>query len=159
MDSIRQYILSIITAALICSVVKALSGKKTGNGMVVDLICGAFLTVTLLSPWLDWNIQDIKVYTNEIKLDATGILDQAQEQREEEIRTIIKEETEAYILDKASSMDADIEVEIILQEKAPIPTGVVITGYISPYNRTELSRYIKDTFAITEDAQTWNLVR
>lgn len=159
MDSIRQYILSIITAALICSVVKALSGKKTGNGMVVNLICGAFLTVTLLSPWLDWNIQDIKVYTNEIKLDASSILDQAQEQREEEIRTIIKEETEAYILDKASFMEADIEVEIILQENAPIPVSVIITGYISPYNRTELSRYIKDTLAITEDAQTWNLVR
>ena len=156
MDNIRQYILSVTTAALICSIVKKLTGKKSANGTVVDLICGAFLAVTLLSPWLDWNIQDISIYTNTIKLDASCIANQAQEKREEEMRTIIKKETETYILDKASSMEMDIEVEIMLQESMPIPAAAVITGHVSPYAKAELSRYIKDTFAITEDAQIWN---
>ena len=156
MDSIRQYILSISAAALLCSIVKALVGKKTGNGMVVELICGTFMAVTLLSPWLDWNIQDITLYTDGIKSDAATISELAQERTEAEIRKIIKDESEAYILDKASSMEMDITVEVILQETDPIPVCAVIAGNVSPYNRTVLSQYIENTLAITEDAQVWN---
>ena len=155
MDSICQYFLSIIVAALVCSIVKALVGSKSGYGRVVSLVCGTFMTITLLSPWVNWDFKEFALPSDGPNAEGDSIARQAQEETRNELRSIIKERTEAYILDKALSMDADIQVDVILHEDEPIPVGAVITGDLSPYNKTVLSRYMLDALAIAEEAQIW----
>ena len=156
-DGIREYVLSIIAASIICSVIKSTVGTKTGYGKVTSLICGVFLACTFLSPLIDFEIYDWTVFPVNIKTDAQDIASQAFDESRSQLRTIITEETEAYILEKAASIGADIHVEVLLHDEEPIPVGVVINGNIAPYNKTVLSQYMADTLAITEDAQIWNL--
>ena len=113
MDSIRQYLLSIIVAALVCSIVKALVGSKSGYGRVVSLVCGTFMTITLLSPWVNWDFKEFALPSDGLNAEGDSIARQAQEETRNELRSIIKERTEAYILDKALSMDADVQVDVI----------------------------------------------
>ena len=53
MDSIRQYLLSITAAAVICAIINALSGKKGTTSAVVKLLSGLFLTLSVISPLLN----------------------------------------------------------------------------------------------------------
>lgn len=113
------------------------------------------MTVTLLSPWIDWDFTEISLYSDDLKTEGISITQHAQEETENHLRAIIKEETETYILDKALSMDTNVQVEVLLHEDDPIPVGAVITGDLSPYNKSVLSRYMQDTLAIAEEAQIW----
>ena len=155
MDGIKQYFLSITAAALTCSVVKALIGKEKVQTSIATLLCGIFMAVTILSPILDLKIADIASYIDDNDWSINSAVDEGVHAAETGIRTIITEETCTYILDKAASLDAEIQVDVVLQEAEPVPSSVVITGDVSPYVRTVLSDYIEDTLGISEDAQIW----
>ena len=156
MDGIRQYVLSVTAAAFICGIVKLLIREKTGYGAIVSLICGVFMAVTVISPWLDLEIADLALYTSEIKSEAQDISESGRNAAEMEFRTIIMEQTETYILDKASSMDTAVQVDVILREDEPVPASAIITGEISPYVKNVLADYMENTLDIPEDAQIWN---
>ncbi len=142
--------------SVICSIVKTIVGEKTGYGKITSLICGIFLAVTLISPLVDLEISDLIVYPSTIRTDAHNIAAQAYNDSRLQLRTIIKDQTEAYILDKAASINADIQVEIQLHDEEAIPVGVVIDGNIAPYNKTVLSRYMEETLGLAEDVQIWD---
>lgn len=156
-DNIREYVLSVIAASIICSIVKSIVGSKSSYGKVTALICGIFLAFTFLSPLVNFEISDLSLTPINIKTEAQDLAARAYVESQSQLRTIIKEETEAYILEKAESIDANIQVEIVLHDEKPIPVGAVIKGNVSPYNRTVLSQYMTDALAISEDAQIWNL--
>ena len=156
MEEIRQYFLSIVAAALICSILKLLLGEKTGYGSIVTLICGVFMAVTVISPWIRLEFVDFTSYKIEIKNHAHDISESGKKAAEMELRTIIMDQTETYILDKAASIDASVQVDVILHNEEPVPASVVITGDISPYTKTVLSNFMEDTLDISEDAQIWN---
>ena len=67
---------------------------------------------------------------------------------------IIKQRTEAYILDRASAMDAQIKVSVSLG-KDGIPKSVRITGRISPMNRSRLTDVIAADLGIPREQQEW----
>ena len=156
---IGEYTLSIIASSVICCIVKSIVGNKSAYGKVTSLVCGVFLASTILSPLMDFEINDSTMFPTNFKTDAQDIASQAFDESQSQLRTIIKEETEAYILEKAASIGADVHVEVLLHDEDPIPVGVVINGNIAPYNKTVLSQYIADTLAVTEDTQIWNLDR
>ena len=87
--------------------------------------------------------------------EAAEIAEQSGEMAESEFRKIIIEQTEAYVLDKAAELNADVSVEITLAKEEPIPRAIVITGDVAPYNKSVLSQYLADTIGISEDAQIW----
>ena len=51
---------------------------------------------------------------------------------------IIKEETEAYILDKAADLHANLRVEVAVGEDN-LPAAVTISGEASPYARRQIT--------------------
>ena len=159
MDSMRHYILSIVIAAFISCIIKNLIGDKSGHGKIVSIICGVFLTVVVLSPVLDLKIPDLMSFTDDFKNDAEDIVSITQGETQTQLRTIIKERTESYILDKAASMNSDIRVEVILDDVTSIPAAAIIHGDISPYNKAILSQYLVDSLGISEESQTWNLAQ
>ena len=159
MGSVRQYILSIVVAAFVCCIVKSIVGNKSGHGKIVSIICGVFLTVVVLSPVLDLKIPDLMTFTDDFKNDAENIVSFTQDETQTQLRTIIKEKTESYILDKAASMNSDIRVEVILDDVTSIPIAAIIHGDVSPYNKAILSQYLVDSLGISEESQTWNLAQ
>ena len=100
-----------------------------------------------------------KAFKLDFKNDAENIVSSTQDETQTQLRTIIKEKTESYILDKAASMNSDIRVEVILDDVTSIPIAAIIHGDISPYNKAILSQYLVDSLGISEESQTWNLAQ
>lgn len=47
MESIRQYLLSITAAAVICSLITGIMGKKGTYAAIVRMLCGLFMAITM----------------------------------------------------------------------------------------------------------------
>lgn len=156
MEDIRTYILSVVASAVICGSIKMLFPNKGATSALISAICGIFMAFILISPLraLDLSIYDdyFSGFMEEAKTAVTdGELVALEEQK-----AFIKKETEAYILDKAVSLGADISVSVTLSETTPYaPMQITIKGAVSPYVKTVLKNYMNEQFGIPEEAQTW----
>lgn len=150
------YILSVVASAVICSGLRALFGSKGATASLLQTICGIYMAFILVSPLKDI---DFSIYTDYF----SGFMEQAQASATEgenlamrELSKRIKAETEAYILDKAVSLGADVSVEITLSGSTPpTPSQITVKGAVSPYVKKVLSRYMEEQLGIPEEAQTW----
>ena len=154
MDAVKDYLLSVTAAALICGIVSCLAGKSGNISKLLKLLCGLFLTAAVISPAVNMKIDDLSTFTDRLAVDADLAVARGEEVASNEMEKIIKEKTEAYILDKAKSLGTDLEIEITLADM--VPAGVTLTGDISPYARASLSASIAQDFGIPPEEQIWN---
>ncbi len=153
MGALGEYLIGVTVAAVICSVVKKLGSKGT-LGAVLRLVTGGFLALAVLSPWVGIKVEDFKNFTFEFQQEAEQLTEQGQQAGEEALCNVIKQRTAAYILDKAQSLGAEIQVDVILNEKH-IPVRITVTGALSPSAKGVLSAYMEDTLGIKREAQVW----
>lgn len=156
MAGIRQYLLTVIAAALICAVFNTISSPKGAVKGILKLLSGVFLALSVISPLLDIGQIEISEFTQNLQSDAVETITLGKSMAAESASQIIKEKTAAYILDKAESMNLDIEVEVCLDDSFPQqPCGVTIKGSISPYARETLKEYIEKNLGIKKENQWW----
>ncbi len=156
MDAIREYLLRIAAAALICSILTAITGKKGTLGTVVKLVSGLLLTLTVVSPWTAVRFDGILDFAGDISADADAAAASGENAALEAYSAIIKEETEAYILDKADSLGAELTVNVLLEgDSPPVPVSVELGGSISPYGKQVLSNLIEEELGIGQEDQIW----
>ena len=152
----REYLLTLLAAALLSSIICGLIGKNNGNYMLVKLICGLFVTITAISPLTKITIPDISTYIGDTKTDAMRHIEEGEKSSYESMSTIISSDLEAYILDIASVYGVDIQVEILLSEEMPpSPEIIKINGNISPYVREKLQQIIVQDLGVSEENQIW----
>ena len=158
MEAVKAYILSVIASAILVSTVMALIGKNSGFHKILRFMCGLFMTLVLILPLLRNRIVIPSYYLEDVSKEAERITADAQADVQDQISTIIKEQTEAYILEKASSLHADIAVSVTLTTNThyPTPESVHIRGNISPYARRLLSQTIQDDLGIASEDQVWS---
>lgn len=156
MTAVKEYLLTVTTSAIICCVAKQIIGEKSSAGKITKVVSGVFLTVTLLSPLVNFNIADIDFYLEDTKSTAAAVSDMGADMAASAMGDIIKNKTEAYILDEARKMELDITVEVELSDAdPPAPCRVFIKGTASPYKKTVLGRYISDYLGIPQENQQW----
>ncbi len=156
MSSISPYLLRIVAAAIICSIATTIVGKKGTLATTVKLICGIFISVTLISPLVNIKIADMTNYIDDLKIDASDMITQAEEGTRTQIAERIKQQTQSYILDKAETYGAHLTVEVSVETSGlPVPNGVTIRGDVSPYAKSQLQQLIVDNFDISPEAQQW----
>ena len=157
MDSIRDYLIQIIAAALICGILTRMMGNKGLLGETVKLLAGIFLALTVLGPWVNIRLEDIRDFSADISVDGESVSAEGKNAAYAAVGDIIKARSEAYILDKAGSLGADVSVQICLTEDTlPYPSTVYISGPISPYAKSVLAGYITDHLGISLEDQIWN---
>lgn len=154
MEAIRQYILTLVSASVVCSLVSRIIGKKQIKG-ITDMVCGLFIAVTMMSPWLKLEIPDIRNYTQSFAMEAETAVRAGTDGASRQMHDIIKREVESYILKEAHYRNMNVDVEVSLDVDSGIPNTVEITGETSPYERKVLSRYISHNLSIPEEAQKW----
>ncbi len=156
MDALKQYIFSIIVAATVCAIIMQFIGKKGANGALIKALCGMVMMVVLLSPVQGLSFSALPDGLHQIRTDAQFYAAEGRQKSFESIAAFIKRNTEAYILNKASAMHLDLQVEVTLQEDdIPVPSGVTITGNVSPYARAQLQTIISEDLGISKEDQTW----
>lgn len=156
MSDTGAYLLRVVCAAIICGIATSLVGTKGSLASTLKLICGIFISITLISPLVNIKIADVTDYFDDIKTDATDVIAQAQEGTRTEMVDSIKKQVQSYILDKAETYGAHLTVEVSVEASGlPVPDGVTISGEASPYAKAQLQRLIVDNFGISPEAQQW----
>ena len=156
MDSIRQYLLSLVVSAIICAMAKSVTSEKTFTGAITRLIAGIIMTLTVLSPVMTINIADLPILTTDLTDEAAAAAAAGKEMASSEMNSIIIQQTQAYILDKAADFGAALEVEVLMpQDSSSLPIGVILNGNVSPYAKTQLQRIIAEDIQITKENQQW----
>lgn len=157
MESIREYLLGIVAAAILCTTVSQLAGKENFLGSAIKLITGVFMLLVLVSPMMKLKLRMPSEIFADISHQADRITSSATDSTQESISAIIKERTQAYILDKAKTCGLEMSVDVTLSDaQIPEPVSVAISGNISPYNRKILSDMIEKDLGISAEAQIWN---
>ena len=156
MTFLRQYLMSLITASIIVGIIASITKSKKSGTSIIRLVSGIFLSLVMLKPILKIEIQDYMDFYNDISLDASAVVDDGKNIYQTEMQTIIKENLEAYILDKASALQLDVDVDIFLSDGIPpIPETIRISGNTSPYNKQVFQTFLADKIGLSKEQQIW----
>ncbi|MBR5570140.1 MAG: hypothetical protein IKW10_04515 [Oscillospiraceae bacterium] len=156
MDGIGGYVIGIICAAIVCAVINQWSEKKGTHGAILKILTGVFMTITLVSPLLDFDMTGIDSRFSWITADAESAVQNGQILAKDSMAEIIKTQCEAYILDKAAFWELNLSVEVTLSESdPPIPNGVELTGNVSPYAKNQMTNWIVEELGISKEHQVW----
>ena len=151
----RNYIISIIVAGIICAITDLLLDHKTTVGKIAKILTGILMSITVLAPLTNISFKNITNYFDSLLSNADSYVEEGRITAQNSICGIIKTQTEAYILDKAKSLGLDVAVEVELDDNNSVPCGVTISGTISPYAKGLMTSYITETIGITKEHQRW----
>lgn len=155
MESLKQYVISVTVAALICGIVAGLV-KKNGTGELIRMVCGLVLAFTVLRPIVGLKLDQLPTELLPNLQEGADMASQGEKITREAMEDIIKSETEAYILDKAAALGMSLTAEVLLGEDTiPVPVGVILSGAVSPHARSELTNVIEKDLGIPKENQLW----
>lgn len=153
MDGVREYVFSAVCAGVICSVLGRLT-EKTGCKEEIRVLCGLFLTIVLVRPVGNLRKLDLGLYFSQWEQQAQQTVSEGILSAEEQKATIIKQQTEAYILTKAAALHAAVEVNVTVGEGG-IPVSVKLSGGVSPFARSVLAEQLETELGIPREHQQW----
>lgn len=157
MDSIRQYILGIVAASVLCSIIIRLVNAKTANATLIKTICSIALTICIISPLVGFDLLDTVKYDINDYLDGETYATDSFSTTQKQIQTVIKERTQAYVLEKAKSYDCDLHIDITISKEAPYkPISAHASGQISPAVKQKLQQIMEADLGIPRERQLWN---
>lgn len=155
MEGIRAYILSVTAAAILCALVCTLAGKGNTLSTLIRLLSGIVLAAVVVSPLVDSSSINLKQFLHQLDLDAADAVNAGITISKEQTSVRIRDSLEAYILDKAEELSADISVELTLAEDTLEPIEVTLEGNISPFAKNELETMIRQDLGIPREAVKW----
>lgn len=155
MDGLRQYILTMVLAAILCAVVVTILPEKAGKQRMIRMVCGLFLLVAACKPMGAIAFTVDTGTLEEHRREAEQVQLEAQEQADEAMMTVITNQTETYIEDKAEALGATVCAAVMLDDDM-LPWQVVLTGEVSPYVKTRLSQTISSDLGIPDERQVWD---
>lgn len=152
MEWFRTWLISVMTAAMVLSVLHALLPKGSIR-TIAQFTGGLILILVILRPLLsldvnDWQIE-YQTYASQIDEQIT----EYEKAHQEELCAIIEQETAAYISDKGSSLGIACHPAVTVQERNGIPYPAEVTLDIE-WNEA-LSRYITEDLDIPAQNQYW----
>ena len=152
----RQYILTMICVSLLCGIAQRLVSQKDSKGEALQILCGVIVLLTLIHPLRNIQPIDWSSFSSIVKEDAEKYVLEGFLAADQERANSIRTRTEAYILEKAASYNADLDVDVQISEDGNLrPTGVTLRGAISPYGKSMMEQYIQTQLGISRECQTW----
>ena len=156
MANLRQYIIAVTAASIICGIVKSISNEKNGSATILRLVSGIFMTVTVLSPVVRLELNALPILSEDFLDQAKTAAAVGEEVAIDEINAIITKQTQAYILDKAAAFGARLQVEVhIAKDGTYRPKTVTLQGSISPYAKSRMQQIIEEDLQIAKEDQQW----
>ena len=157
MDGVRNWLLSVIAACLLCALAEALMPqgpvKKAGR-----LVCGLVLLCVMLSP-----LPGLRLETGQAWLEEyfAGLEQQKQEWKEAAdvgTKGIIEEQYGAYIVDKAKGLGIVCRARVTCrtgEDGLPVPDGVEVTGQFSDEEQSRLTQIIEEELLVPPERQVY----
>ncbi|MGN0998244.1 MAG: hypothetical protein ACI4PO_01670 [Faecousia sp.] len=156
MENLKDYLIGMTAAALVCGIVNAYFDRKGTIGAILKLASGIFLILTIASPLVKLQFEKILDITEDFRISGEAAAAWGQSIGEEALSSGIISRAEAYILDKAESLGAELSVQVeVSVDEIPVPKTVRISGKVSPYEKSVLTNYIEMNLGIPPEDQIW----
>ena len=156
MKALSAYILSVTAAAILLGILQSLTDKKTSISALIRLIGGVFLAFTVIAPITDIEFDLLFDIPLSFTQDGTSITIQGYNESQQQLRNSIKQQCEAYILDKTMSYQTSLEIDVVLNDAdLPVPVSAQLRGDISPYAKKALQSMLANDIGISEENQIW----
>ena len=153
MEAWKSYILSILIWIFVCGILQKMIAETRGKKMI-QLISGVVLAITVFSPLTRMRLDDyFQIPKIEWKNSDLYIVE-GQKNALEAQKQYIQDHCEAYILDRARTLNAEITVEILLNESM-IPAFAQIEWDGNPSLQIELEKVLMTDLGIPKENQQW----
>lgn len=155
MELLRQWLTGVTCAAIIVALADSLMAGGTVR-KIGRLAGGLLLLAAVVKPVLEVDLAVLS--SSSIRLEAEAV-PAAEEAGLDMMKSIIGEETGAYILDKAEELGIscrEVRVTCAVEENGvPYPASVVVLGDMTQEEQALLSRRIEADLAIPAERQTY----
>lgn len=157
MSEIAQYLLSVISVALIVSLSNTIMEKKSLIGSILRMVTGLVLTLIVVSPWVNLSLSNFQSFQTSAELDASDFVSMGKQTAKDEISSHIKQQIQAYILDKATVLDLKICADVSLTDESP-PTidRISISGEASPYAKQRMLLMLQKDLGVAGECLEWS---
>ncbi|MPN02192.1 hypothetical protein SDC9_149406 [bioreactor metagenome] len=155
---LRNWVIGVTCAAFLIAAADCItpSGavKKLGR-----LTGGLVLLLAMISPLMGLDYETLSIAMTESRGTLSGYSQtDADKLSADLMKTIIAEQTGAYILDKATVLGAQCAVQVdcsVSKDNIPYPAAVTVVGTLSDSQRRALSQAIEADLAIPLAMQTF----
>ena len=155
MGSLRRYILAIVTAAILGGILTGIV-RDGSCGKLLKLMCGVFFLLTAIQPITGVRIPDLSQWVQAYSSEAEQAAQWGENYFARQREAIIKEKTEAYILDKAGQLGLQLQAEVSVSEtEEPVPWAVVLSGEVKPDQKRRLEAILEQELGIARENQQW----
>jgi len=157
MEGMKSYIVSIVAAAVLISMLSCFFKKGSIASKPFMLIAGVFMILSLLQPILGFRMGGYSFEIAGFYEEAEDMIQDSLGHSREQMASIITYQVRTYIQNKASAMGLVLQIEVMLSdEDPPVPWSVHLWGAISPREKEILEAYIYDNLAIVRERVFWN---
>lgn len=154
MELLRQWLTGVTCAAMIAALADSLTPAGTGK-KIGRMAGGLLLLIALVQPVLEVDFSALASASVPLELEESEL----EKTNLELMKTIIGQETGAYILDKAEELGISCQgVTVtcsVTEDGVPYPSAVEIAGALTEEEREALGRVIETDLAIPASCQTY----
>lgn len=157
MAAVREWLLSLVAAALLCALADALMPKGAVR-RVGRLVCGLVLLAAILSPAVRLDVAGGQRWLEDYLASVDRRTAELRETVDSQRKVIIEQEYAAYIVDKAAELGLSCSVRVTCrdgEEGLYLPERVEITGTFSDSARAGLARCIAEELGVPETEQRY----
>ena len=155
MELLRQWLTGVTCAAIIVALADSLMAGGTVR-RIGRLAGGLLLLAAVVKPVLEVDLNVLSAASLRLEAEAVPA---AEEAGLDLMKSIIGEETGAYILDKAAELGIscqEVRVTCAVEENGvPYPASVVLVGDLTEEEQARLSRRIEADLAIPAERQSY----
>jgi hypothetical protein len=156
MMQIRQYLLSVCSAALLSASILSLTPKGRVR-QIVKVGSSIVLMIAVLSPLVSLNAEKIAKSLAMRRMDIEQMQTGVEIKNRDLLSQIIKEKSEEYILDKAREMGLELEVDLTMRDEGdyPYPISAKIEGCASDTEKMIVTKIVEQDIGIDAEHQEW----
>ena len=153
MPSWKQSILTFLVCSLTCGILSQIV-SDTSKRKLFQFIFGTLLVVTVLSGLARIDLSDFQLISAGNRNPADAYIAEGKEAASEMQRKRITTDCEAYILDKAKELGAEVTAKVSLDELL-VPVFVEITCQSNKDLQPELQKILTMDLGIPKENQQW----
>ena len=156
MEEICQYILSVICVCVLSCMLQLLFASDSNMKPLIKICTGLLVTLIVFMPIRQKNRINFDISIDDFTADSRSAIKEGEASALETLTTLIKQNTQSYILEKANELGMDIQADVVLtNDLPPVPYTVTVRGMYTPFAQKQLSYYLYQNLGISEEHQTW----
>lgn len=152
----KAYLIEITAAAILAALIRKLA-PKSGAGRGARLGAGLLVLLCLLQPLGRFYRDGTALFSRDWGQVDPMVSDEVGQEANRLMESLITQQAEAYILDKARAMglEAEVTVTVWLEDRYPVPWAVTIRSDPTGQQKSALETEIQDALGIPPERQEW----